>query len=140
MNSLKVTMELKSDEGFKGMPYQDKYGYWTIGYGTKLPLSEEEAEMILQHRLTTHYNELLLEKPIVAQLPEVAQNVLANMAYQLGVPKLMRFKRMWEAIEERDWCGMVREMLDSKWAKIDSPDRAKRLASKIRETLCNQNQ
>jgi len=136
MNSLKVVRELTSDEGFKGMPYTDTRGYLTIGYGTKLPITEDEAKMLLEHRLTTHYNELLLEKPIVARLPEVAQNVLANMAYQLGVPKLLKFKKMWEAIENEDWCGMVREMLDSKWAREDSPARANRLATQIKEELC----
>ena len=38
-------------EGFRGEPYDDTTGNPTIGYGTKLPLTEAEGELLLRHRL-----------------------------------------------------------------------------------------
>lgn len=137
MDIIKVENQLTQDEGFKGMPYEDEYGYLTIGYGTKLPLSEDEAKMILESRLKKHLDELQLYKPFIVKLPEVVQEVLANMVYQLGVGGLIGFHNMWIAIENNDWNGMIKEMLDSKWAKKDAPERAQRLVAKIKQNLIN---
>jgi lysozyme len=53
------------------------------------------------------------------------------MSYQLGIAGLMRFKRMWAAIEKEDWILARSEMLDSRWAKYDSPERALEMADKF---------
>ena len=44
--------DLKRDEGFRAKPYHDSEGKLTIGYGTLIEdgLSEEEAELLLNHR------------------------------------------------------------------------------------------
>jgi len=39
------------------------------------------------------------------------------MAFNMGVPRLCKFKRMWAAIHERKFDAAGREMLDSRWAK-----------------------
>ena len=56
----------------------------------------------------------------------------ANMGYQLGIAELMGFKRMLAAMERGDYEAAAREMLDSKWARQDSPGRARRLAERMR--------
>ena len=43
---------LTIDEGFRGNPYKDSLGHLTIGIGTKLPLTETEAQWLLGERLT----------------------------------------------------------------------------------------
>jgi lysozyme len=40
-----------------------------------------------------------------------------DMAFNMGVPRLCKFKRMWAAIHERKFDAAGREMLDSRWAK-----------------------
>ena len=42
---------IKEAEGFRGEPYDDTTGNPTIGYGTKLPLTEAEGELLLRYRL-----------------------------------------------------------------------------------------
>ena len=42
---------IKEAEGFRGEPYDDTRGNPTIGYGTKLPLTEAEGELLLRYRL-----------------------------------------------------------------------------------------
>jgi len=119
---------IKEFEGFDGMPYDDSKGLPTIGYGTLLPITKEEAELLLNHRLNIVKEELLYVKPIVSSLTDNRQRVLFNMGYQLGVPKLLKFKKMWRAIVKQDYDEASKEMLDSKWAKKDSPNRANKLA------------
>ncbi|HIE41556.1 MAG TPA: hypothetical protein EYP80_02725 [Candidatus Aenigmarchaeota archaeon] len=121
---------IKENEGFMGMPYKDSLGKLTIGYGTLLPINEEEGELLLKYRLDKAIKELQIKKPYVKELPEPIQEVLYEMVYQLGVSKLMKFKRMWKAIEDRDWDKMIKEMRDSKWYK-QTPNRVDKLIGKI---------
>ena len=127
MNLDRVIESLKQEEGFDGMPYEDKLGIPTIGYGTKLPLTEEEAELLLKHRLDKKILEISEKEPFFLDLPQKAQEVIANMAYQLGVEGVLKFKKMWAALKKGDYQKAADEMLDSKWA-TQTPNRAKRLA------------
>ena len=131
MNLDRVIDSLKQEEGFDGMPYEDTLGIPTIGYGTKLPLTEEEAELLLKHRLDKKILEISEKEPFFLDLPQKAQEVIANMAYQLGVGGVLEFKKMWAALKHRDYQKAADEMLDSKWAK-QTPNRAKRLAEIMR--------
>ena len=51
------------------------------------------------------------------KMDEPRQAVLLNMAFNLGVPKLMGFKRALSAMSIGDYPRAGTEMLDSKWAK-----------------------
>jgi lysozyme len=42
---------------------------------------------------------------------------LVDMGFNLGIPRLMKFKKMWEAIERQDFEWAAAEMLNSRWAK-----------------------
>ena len=132
MNLDRVIETLKQEEGFDGMPYEDKLGIPTIGYGTKLSLSEEEAELLLKHRLDKKILELNEKEPFFLELPQKAQEVIANMAYQLGVGGVLKFKKMWAALKKGDYQKAADEMLDSKWAREQTPNRAKKLAEIMR--------
>ena len=123
--------KLKASEGFKGDSYLDSLNIPTIGFGTKLPLSEEEAELLLRSRLNKKINELLNEKPIIFRLPQLKQEVLFEMAYQLGTGGLLKFKKMWSALELFDYETAADEMLDSRWFE-QTPNRAKKLSDIIR--------
>ncbi len=114
--SMHDVMELiKQNEGFRGMPYDDPLGFPTIGYGTKLPIDEEEAELLLKKRLNDVRLELESRVDFFDDLPQTIQEVLLDMAYNMGVPRLFTFKRMWQAVRDRDWERMADEMVDSLW-------------------------
>ncbi|MCV6587566.1 MAG: hypothetical protein OIF57_00865 [Marinobacterium sp.] len=55
--------------------------------------------------------------PIFTRLDAARQLVLANMAYNLGVPRLKGFRKMWRALEQGDYKLAAAEMLDSRWAR-----------------------
>jgi len=131
MNLDRVIESLKGEEGFNGMPYEDSLGIPTIGFGIKLPLDEDESEFLLKHRLDKKIIEISAKEPFFLELPQKAQEVIANMSYQMGVGGVLKFKKMWEALKNRDYQKASEEMLDSKWAK-QTPNRANRLAEIIR--------
>jgi len=122
--------KIKLDEGFKGTVYKDSRGFPTIGYGTLLPITEIEAELLLEYRLDLIVQELINNKPIVVELPDEAQNILYNMAYNMGVPTLLKFKKMWRALEEEDFKTASAEMEDSRWYH-QVGDRAKELVQRM---------
>ena len=98
--------------------YKDSLGYDTIGYGRLLSrgLSEDEARHLLANDVADHRNELLVHLPWAQALDEVRRAVLVDMAFNLGVPGLLGFRRMLAAVRARDWETAAREMLDSRWA------------------------
>ncbi len=54
------------------------------------------------------------------------------MAFQLGVNGVANFKKMIAALIARDYAAAAREMLDSNWAKVQTPARAQRMAEMMR--------
>ena len=62
-------------------------------------------------------------------MPEEAQLVIANMCFQLGRPRLSKFKKFIAAVKEQDWERAADEMKDSRWYK-QTTARAERLISR----------
>lgn len=118
---------IKKSEGFVDHVYQDSLGIDTIGYGTKMPLTEKECELLLVHRLDKLKDEIFDKKSITILLPEKRQDVIFEMCYQMGVRGVLNFKKMWKAIEAGDYNEASKQMLDSKWAN-QTPQRASGLA------------
>lgn len=122
--------EVASDEGFMPIPYRCTSGKLSIGYGTNIQdgITKDEALLLMRHRLGKVVAALESRVPFWAKLTDDRRRVLANMGYQLGIAGLMGFKRMLAAMERGDYDTAGKEMMDSKWAKHDSPARARRLA------------
>ena len=122
--------DIKQEEGFKGTVYKCTEGFDTIGYGTRLPLSEKEAEMILEHRLNILKGNLL-SSLYMLDIDKKAWDILYNMVYQMGVKGVLNVKNMIKALEAKDYKRAGDEMLDSKWAK-QTPARANRLSKAMK--------
>ena len=50
-------------------------------------------------------------------LPEEAQQIIANMMFNMGRPRLSRFHKMKQAVDGRDWIEAGNQMMDSRWYK-----------------------
>ena len=130
--SPEVMQSIRDHEGFEGMPYKDTLGKETIGVGTLLPLTEDEAMLIALCRAEDSMGELLQALgEEYCDLPDDVWGVLQEMAFQLGVPKLMGFRKMLAAVRDRRWRDAAVEALDSKWAK-QTPVRAEHVAKVFR--------
>ncbi len=127
----KLLEDIKKEEGYRGYQYDDHLGNPTIGYGTLLPLSEDEAELILNHRLNRFISNVK-SSLYDLDIKEEAWDILFHMAYQMGVGGLLKFKRMIKALRDQDYKTASIEMLDSRWAK-QTPNRALRLSNEMRE-------
>lgn len=121
--------DIKQEEGFKGTVYKCTEGFDTIGYGTRLPLSKEESELILEYRLKIMKSQLT-GYLYNLDIKQEAWDILFNMAYQLGVRGVLNFKKMIKALEKQDYKTAAKEGLDSLWAK-QTPNRAKRLMDRL---------
>lgn len=139
---MKLIDQLKRDEGCvkRGdmhIPYEDSEGYLTIGYGILIDkemggLYEEEAEFILKNRIKKTEEELRRNYPqMMSNLTPVRHNAIVNMAFNLGITRLNKFKRMLAGLITRDYDTASKEALDSKWAK-QVKGRADRIAEAIR--------
>jgi lysozyme len=128
-----VIPTLMVDEGFRRKPYRCTAGKLTVGYGTNLDegLTDDEAMFLLESRVARKVEECWRAFPWFQGLDPVRQAVVVQMAYQLGVAGVAGFRKFCAAMARGDWQTAHDEMLDSKWAKQDSPARAQRHAQVI---------
>lgn len=133
----KQIIQLKNDEGFREKPYTCPAGKLTIGYGFNIEdegLLEEVADFWLERLVWKVEREIMGREELGDWSMDSASprwGVLVNMGYNLGVPRLMGFKKMWAAIKAEDWETAANEMLDSKWSR-QVGKRAERLAEQMR--------
>ena len=112
--------QLKKHEGLKLNPYQCTAGKTTIGYGRNLDdkgISVHEAEQMLNADIIDTRSEVSRALPVYNEIIPARQDVLINMAFNMGVHGLLKFKKMIAAIELGDYLYASEEMLNSKWAK-----------------------
>jgi len=125
--------QLIRDEGLRLFPYRDSVGKLTIGVGRNLDdvgISMDEATMLLDHDIARADAAVATRLPWAAGLDPVRRTVLINMAFNLGINRLLRFRLALAAMEVADWSTAAIEMLDSTWARQVGA-RADRLAAQI---------
>lgn len=116
----KLIQQLKRHEGCSLELYVDSTGHATIGIGRNLEdvglRSEAEAEYLLSSDMFATESKLI-EKlgDTFENLSGPRQNVLTNMAFNLGVGGLLEFDQMIGAIKNNNFEIVSEEMLDSKW-------------------------
>jgi lysozyme len=106
-------------EGLRLKPYRDTVGKLTIGVGRNIEddgISEAEAYALLDNDIITHT--LQAQKlPVFQSLDSVRQDVLIDMVFNMGLPRVMGFKKMLAALAVGDWNEAAAEMRCSKWAE-----------------------
>lgn len=131
-----IESQLREDEGEVLHAYNDSEGYLTIGIGTLIDkrkgggLLPEESAFIFQNRMRILKDRIRKALPWFNELDIVRQGVLLNMAFQMGVDGLLKFKNTLRHVQARQWTAASVGMLDSLWAK-QTPERAERLAEQM---------
>ena len=121
--------------------YQDHLGFWTLGIGRLIDarkgggLTDEEVYYLVQNDIARRHAELTRRMPGYVKLSPVRQRAILNMAFQLGVDGVLKFKKMIAALGRFDYAAAEAEALDSKWAKQDTPQRARRVAKSLRTDI-----
>ena len=112
--------QLRLHEGERLKPYRCTAGKLTIGIGRNLEdrgITAEESAYLLGNDITGFYAALLRELPWVAQLDDVRQRVLLDMAFNLGLAGLLQFKNTLATIKAGDYEKAAAMMLQSRWAE-----------------------
>ena len=133
----KMIEQLVDHEGLELLHYEDSLGIITIGVGRNLEergISEDEAFYLLGNDIEIIWDELIKQHPIVEDLDDQRQMILLDMAFNMGVPRLGKFKKMWAAIEDGDMIEASKQALDSRWAD-QVGRRAERLAERLTSGL-----
>jgi len=131
--------DLRADEGTVLHAYKDHLGWWTIGTGRLIDerrgggISLEENDYLLTNDIEGRAAILLEQYPWFVTLDPVRQSAFVNLAFNLGVDGLARFKNTLAAAARKDWDGVAHGLRDSKWFTQVQPSRSLRIIRMVRE-------
>ena len=144
MNLEILRQEIEADEGVKYETYHCSEGHLTGGIGhliTELDeeyfgqpigstIPEEQVKNWFERDVQRSINDCISLFDNFDDLPEDIQHVLTNMSFQLGRPRLSKFKKMIAAVHVEDYREMATQMEDSRWHK-QTTNRANRLIERV---------
>jgi len=144
MNIDKLREQLKIDEGVKYEIYLDHLDLPTFGIGHLVlesdqeyeepvgtPVSEERVNECFDNDVEVVLSECRILYPEFDDLPEEVQQIVANMMFNMGRPRLSKFKGMKRGVDAQDWNAVADEMVDSAWYR-QVTNRADRLVERMR--------
>ena len=145
MNREAVYEQLKIDEGVKYEIYNDHLGHPTFGVGHLIQESDEEygrpvGTRVDEERVRDCFERdcsiaerecnTLYGEGSFGDFPDEVQQILVNMMFNMGRPRLSKFKKMNEAIGQKDWKRAAVEGRDSQWYR-QVTNRAERLMTRM---------
>ena len=130
---VRVFEQLKIDEGVEYEIYLDHLGYPTFGVGHLVlesdeehglevgtKISEQRVKELFEKDLDTAISECIVlygESTWTMDFPDEVQEILVNMMFNMGRPRLSQFKNFRKALEEGNWAKAAEEGRDSRWHK-----------------------
>ena len=144
MNIDELRQEIQSDEGRVNSVYLDHLNLATVGIGHLIKESDPEYGLPVGTVVDDERVNELFDQDIKVtlseceqlygnfnDLPEEVQKILANMMFNLGRPRLSKFRKLCKAVADRDWQECAVQMEDSRWHK-QVTNRANRLISRMK--------
>ena len=150
MNIDVLREEITADEGCKYEIYLDHLDLPTFGIGHLIRVEDPEygkpvGTEVSEERVKQAFNLDILSTledcrrlyPEWDTFGDELQHIIANMMFNLGYPRLERFRNMWSAVRDHDYNRAADEMVDSKWY-TQVPNRARRLVGRMRNLVYEQ--
>ena len=144
MNIEEFKKEIEIDEGGKYEIYLDHLNLPTFGIGHLIldsdpesgeevgtPVSEDRVSECFNKDVHTVLSDCEKLYEDFYTLPEEVQRIIANMMFNMGYPRLSKFKGMKAGVDARDWQQAADEMVDSRWYN-QVTNRAERLVKRMR--------
>jgi len=130
---------IKKHEGLRLEPYRCTAGKLTVGYGHNLDahgeaprtITIEEAESYLDADIKRAQSDCAYFIPGWDDLDKSRKAALIDMAFNLGISGLMKFKQTLQYLAQRKYEHAAKEMLKSIWA-IQVGNRAVELSEIIK--------
>ena len=126
---------IKKNEGFSKNSYKDKLGHPTIGYGH---LIKKKEKHFMEKKYNKIFFEELFEKDFAIAVlyyqkkfkkfffHKKTEELIIEMIFQMGLKKVLKFKRMLYYIKKNNKYLASLEMMDSLWYK-QTPKRVENL-------------
>lgn len=118
MNNADFIKQLQRHEGYRDKVYVDTEGNLTCGWGHCLHVGSSVPE---QASFEFFKNDLAIVnrdyRNLGVQLDPVREYAIKNMLFNLGLSKLLGFKKMLAALKAGDFKKSACEMIDSKWSE-----------------------
>ena len=130
--------QIAHHEGYEPRVYKCSNGFDTIGYGfaiKDLYMDKEVADLILDKKIRGILASIEANEDWDTWFwdkPQNVKEVLVNMIFQIGFTGVRKFRKTIQYIKDDNFLMAAEEMLDSKWARSDSPNRAKELSDIIK--------
>ena len=149
---------IRAHEGCVLEPYDDSLGKLTVGIGhlvqaherkrfqVGVKITQEEADELFDvdlNRAAAGADELISKNIQVYgkragsknigdhdDLPQVIQEVLVEMVFQLGKTGVKQFRNMWASLKDKDFVSAGLHMKDSRWRK-QTPKRCEHLSDLV---------
>lgn len=144
MDINKLREQLEIDEGVVHEIYLDHLGLPTFGIGHLVTEDDPEhgqpvGTLVDESRcieafetdVETTLSECNKLYSDFDDLPEEVKQIIANMMFNMGRPRLSKFKGMKSGVDARDWNRAADEMVDSRWYR-QVTKRADRLVQRMR--------
>lgn len=123
-----IKEDLIKHEGYKDEIYLCSEGIPTFGIGHMIveadpeytwpvgtPVEKDRIDSAFESDFDMAYKDCCSLFLNFDSLPDQVQRVLVNMSFNLGRPRLSRFKNMIKAVNEGRWTKAADEMVDSVW-------------------------
>ena len=146
MNLNKLQEQIMFEEGVKYEIYNDHLGYKTFGVGHLVRATDPENEMEVGTKVSKLRVAECFEADLYVAINDmekftegmnVDDNIkecVTHMVFQLGLPRLNKFRKFKQALLDGDIKSAQTEMKDSLWYR-QTTNRAERLIEKLGKSI-----
>lgn len=119
MDMERIKTTLIRHEGLELKPYRCTSDKLTIGVGRNLDdrgITHTTAMQMLDEDIELSIEDLRRNLSWFDEMPEPVQEALINLAFNMGIVRLMQFRKTIAFLRDREWDKAATEMLDSRYA------------------------
>lgn len=116
----KLIEMIKRHEGVKKYVYEDSLGIKTIGVGRNLEsmgLTSKEIDFLLMNDLERVITELESNFDWFSDLDNARRDAMIDICFNLGMTRLLTFKKALAAMANEDYAKASFEFMDSRWSE-----------------------
>jgi len=136
MNIVRLRREVTKSEGIRYSAYKDTKGLWSTGIGH---LIRDDEQHLITKKLTNADVDVIFTTDLnvaiddarkfitESDINEQAFEVICELSFWLGLPKLLMFKNLREALRQKDYDTAANELLDSKLGRSETKGIVKRI-------------
>lgn len=119
MDMERIKTTLIRHEGLELKPYRCTSDKLTIGVGRNLDdrgITHTTAMQMLDEDIELSIEDLRRNLSWFDDMPEPVQEALINLTFNMGIVRLMQFRKTIAFLRDREWDKAATEMLDSRYA------------------------